>query len=108
MLAPIVLAVEPRFKAAVLNVGGFWPTRFLPEVNAFNFAPRVSVPVLMINGEHDIVFPLETGQKPLFDLLGADKSRKRHYVSSAAHIVPRNELIRESLDWLDRYFGPVR
>src|SRR5262249_48200967 len=107
MLAPIVLAVEPRFKTGVLNVGGFWNARFLPEVDAFNFAPRVRVPVLMINGAHDIVFPPETGQKPMFDLLGVDPTHKRHYISQGGHIVPRNELIRESLDWLDQVLGPV-
>jgi eukaryotic-like serine/threonine-protein kinase len=106
--APIVLAVEPRIKAAVLNVGGFWNARFLPEVDPLNFAPRVRVPVLMINGEHDIVFPLETGQKPMFDLLGTAPGHKRHYTTPASHIVPRNELIRETLDWLDRHLGPVR
>jgi pimeloyl-ACP methyl ester carboxylesterase len=106
--ASIVLAVEPRIKAAVLNVGGFWNARFLPEVDPLNFAPRVRVPVLMINGEHHIVFPLETAQKPMFDLLGTAPAHKRHYTTPASHIVPRNELIRETLDWLDRHLGPVR
>ncbi len=108
LAAPIALAVEPRIKAAVLNVGGFWNARFLPEVDPFNFAPRVRVPVLMINGEHDIVFPLETAQKPLFDLLGTAPPHKHHYTYPASHVVPRNELIKETLDWLDRYLGPVR
>lgn len=66
------------------------------------------VPVLMLNGEHDIVFPLETAQKPLFDLLGTPPQDKRHYKTPAAHAVPRNEAIKETLDWLDRYLGPVR
>jgi dipeptidyl aminopeptidase/acylaminoacyl peptidase len=26
----------------------------------------------------------------------------------AGHVPPRMELIREILDWLDRYLGPVR
>ena len=106
--APIALAVEPRIKAAVLNVGGFSNARFLPEADSFNFAPRVRVPVLMLNGEHDIVFPLETAQKPLFDLLGTARPHKRHYKTPAAHAVPRNEVIKQTLDWLDRYLGPVR
>ena len=108
LAAPIVLAVEPRIKAAVLNVGGFWNGRFEPEVDPLNFAPRVRVPVLMINGEHDTVFPLEPSQKPLLDLLGTPPAQKRHYTYSASHVVPRNELIKETLDWLDRYLGPVR
>ena len=106
--APIALAVEPRIKAAVLNVGGFWNARYLPEVDPFNFAPRVRVPVLMVNGEHDIVFPLETAQKPLFDLLGTAPADKKHHITPASHRVPRNELIRETLDWLDRHLGPAR
>jgi eukaryotic-like serine/threonine-protein kinase len=108
LAAPIALAVEPRIKVAVLNVGGFWNARFLPEVDPFNFAPRVRVPVLMLNGEHDIVFPLETAQKPLFDLLGTPPTDKRHYTYPASHVVPRNDVIKETLDWLDRYLGPVR
>ncbi len=106
--APIVLAVEPRFKAAVLNVGGFWNGRFVPDVDPLNFAPRVRVPVLMINGAHDTVFPLEPSQKPLFDLLGTPPALKHHYTFPASHVVPRNELIRQTLDWLDRHLGPVR
>lgn len=60
------------------------------------------VPVLMVNGEHDIVYPLETSQKPLFNLLGTP-AHKRQYLAQASHIVPPDELIRETLDWLDRY-----
>jgi hypothetical protein len=28
-------------------------------------------------------------------------------VFDAGHIVPRNAMMRETLDWLDRYLGPV-
>jgi len=31
-----------------------------------NFAPRVKVPVLMVNGRYDFVFPLETCQSRCF------------------------------------------
>ena len=57
----------------------------------------------MLNGEYDIVFPLETSQKPMFELLGTDPEHKKHYVTSAGHLVPRDVLIRETLDWFDRY-----
>ena len=39
-----ILAVEPRFKAAMLLVGGFYMQRAKPEVEAINFAPRVKMP----------------------------------------------------------------
>jgi dienelactone hydrolase len=108
LTAPIVLAVEPRIKVGVLNVGGFWNTHFLPEADPFHFAPRVRVPVLMVNGEHDIVYPLETAQKPLFEILARSSAEARHYLAQASHVVPRNELIRETLDWLDRHLGPSK
>ena len=103
--APLVLAVEPRIRAAVLNVGGLPLDYPLPEVDQINYAPRVTIPVLMINGEHDIVFPYEESQLPLFELLGTDAEDKRHYVSPAGHVVPLVDVIRETLDWLDRYLG---
>jgi hypothetical protein len=107
-MAPIVLAVEPRIRVASLYVGGLvtWSSFYpLPEVDPFNFLPRVSVPVLMLNGRYDNVFPFETSQKPFFDLLGTPLEHRRHYLSDYAHSVPRDELIRETLAWLDRYLG---
>jgi dienelactone hydrolase len=103
--APQVLAVEPRIKAAVLNVGGLAGWRFLPEVDPFNFVPRVRTPVLMINGEHDIVFPYETSQRPMFARLGTPAEHKRLHISPAAHLVPLDELITETLGWFDQYLG---
>jgi eukaryotic-like serine/threonine-protein kinase len=106
--APRVLAVERRIRAAVLNVGGLTTDfRVLPEIDPFNFASRVETPVLMINGKQDSVFPYETSQRPLFELLGTDPEHKKHYVMPGAHLVPRDELMRETLDWFDRYLGPV-
>ncbi len=73
-----------------------------------NFAPRSRVPTLMINGRDDFLMPLETSQLPLFHLLGAPKADKRHALLEGGHIPSdRNEIIRETLDWLDRYLGPV-
>ncbi len=108
MSAPIALAVEERIDAAVLNVGGLWDVyRFLPEIDPLNFVTQVRSPVLMLNGEYDIVFPLETAQKPMFELLGTDPVHKKHYVTPGAHIVPKQILIRETLDWFDQYLQPM-
>jgi dienelactone hydrolase len=103
--APQVLAVEPRLKAAVLNVGGLAQSRFLPEVDPFNFVPRVLTPVLMINGEHDIVFPYETSQRPMFERMGTPVEHKRLHVTPAAHLVPLDELVTHTLGWFDEYLG---
>ncbi len=107
LVAPIMLVVDERISSSVLNVGGFWDWTFwMPEIDPFNFAPRVRAPVLMLNGEYDAVFPLITSQQPMFDSLGTAPEHKRHLVTSGAHIVPRDVLIRETLDWFDRYLGP--
>jgi dienelactone hydrolase len=108
--ASILLSVEPRIKAAVLRSGGLLRAHQLPEVDPFNFAPRVAIPALMINGAEDLIFPLESSQKVLFELLGTPDADKRHVVFDANHSIMathRNQLIRESVDWLDRYLGPV-
>jgi dienelactone hydrolase len=107
-LGPLIAALEPRIRAVVLVSGGleFQPT--MPEVDPFNFAPRVRQPTLMINGRYDFFFPVETSQQPLFQILGAPAAEKRHVVAEGGHWPPQDLLVKETVDWLDRYLGPVR
>jgi dienelactone hydrolase len=107
-MAPLVCAVEKRFNAAVLHVGGLMMEKTFPEVDVFNFLPHVKIPVLMLNGKNDTFYPYETSQKPLFNLLGTDTSNKKMRVYEGGHLVPRSELIKESLAWFDKYLGPVK
>lgn len=105
---PIMLTLEPRFDVAVLLVAGFWDVRTLPEADEVTYTPRASKPVLMLSGRYDDIFQLETMVLPMFERLGTPPEHKRHFISEGGHFVPRTELIRESLDWLDRYLGEVR
>ena len=41
-------------------------------------------------------------------LLGSQKEQKKHLLYDTSHNIPRKELIKESLDWLDLYLGPVQ
>lgn len=107
-LGPIMLASEQRIKAAVLVAGGCDTDRELPEVDPMNFAPRARVPTLMINGRYDFAVPLETCQEPLFRALGTPPQDKRHILFDSGHAVPDVSKMKESLDWLDRYLGPVK
>ncbi|MBM3734629.1 MAG: hypothetical protein FJW39_02495 [Acidobacteria bacterium] len=109
-LGPIQLALENRLKSGVLADGGLSLLPSLPEVNPLHFAPRVRVPVLMLNGKNDYVHPVETSQKALFRLFGTPEPHKKHVLFDAAHevVAVRTQVIREMLDWLDRYQGPVR
>lgn len=107
-MAGVVLGIEPRFRAAVLDVAGLRFERSRPEVDPLNFLPRIETPVLMLTGKYDHFFPRETSQKPFFALLGTPTDRKLNVVYEDGHAVPTTGLIRESLRWLDSYLGPVR
>jgi cephalosporin-C deacetylase-like acetyl esterase/predicted Ser/Thr protein kinase len=107
-MGSLLPALEDRIKVCVLIVPGFNLQRSLPEVDELNFAPRVKVPVLMLNGRFDFFYPVETSQEPMFRLLGTPREHKRRVVYETGHNIPRNELIKETLDWLDRYLGPVK
>jgi serine/threonine protein kinase/cephalosporin-C deacetylase-like acetyl esterase len=107
-LGSLLPAVENRFEAVVLICGGFWLQKRLPEVDQLNFAPRVKAPVLLLSGRFDYVFPMGTSQEPMFRLLGSPKEDKRQVVYNTGHDIPDNEVIKETLNWLDRYLGPVK
>ena len=107
---PLMTAIEPRFSASVLLAGGLrrypedWPPGSIPQ----NFAPRSTVPTLMINGRNDFGTPIETNIQPMFDLLGTPAEQKRLVVLDGGHVPSSpNEVIRAVLDWLDLYLGPV-
>jgi hypothetical protein len=44
----------------------------------------------------------------MFRLLGTPEKDKRHAVFESGHIAPKNFVIKEVLDWFDRYLGPVK
>lgn len=105
-MGSIVIALDGRIRAAVLGAGGLSNAVAPPEVDVFNFSPRVTVPVLMINGDGDYIFDAERSQKSLFRLLGAPADRKKHVVLEGGHAIvseKRSQYIRETLDWFDRY-----
>ena len=81
--------------------------RSLPEVEPINFAPRITTPTLMLNGKYDFFYPTEASQVPMYRFLGAPADQKRRVVYDTGHSIPRTELIKETLDWLDRCLGPV-
>ena len=107
-VSPPILAMEPRFKAAMLNVAGLKMERARREVDPINFLPRVRLPMLMLNGRYDYYFPVETSQKPFFESLGTPTEHKKWVLYPEAHVVSRTETMREVLAWLDKYLGVVK
>jgi predicted esterase len=106
-LGSIIPAVEERIKINIINLGGFIPIPTHSAGDPVNYVTRVKIPTLMLNGRYDVSLPLETSAKRMYDLLGTPEKDKVQKVYDTDHYIPRNEMIREILDWLDKYFGPV-
>jgi dienelactone hydrolase len=104
-MGAIVPAVEKRFKISMLLVAGLLQQRSLPEVEQYHYLPRNTIPTLMLNGKYDFFFPYESSQKPFFELLGTPEKDKKLLLYEGSHSVPRLELIKEVLGWMDQYFG---
>ena len=105
------LAAYPqRFRTVIIMSGGLAPFRIAPEADPVNFASRLRLPALQLNGRYDFTFPTEEYQRPLFQLLGAPASDKRWVQLEYAHNVGAlpNQMRREVLAWLERYLGPVK
>jgi eukaryotic-like serine/threonine-protein kinase len=104
---PIPVALEPRVHAAIFVAGGLRMVPMPPEIQPANFMPRVTVPVLIVNGRDDFSAP-PAAQQRVYDLLGTPPEHKRLATLEGGHIpTDRLGIIREVLDWLDRYQGPV-
>ena len=103
----ILTALEPRLKASVLQATGIGPEA-AAEIDLVNYAPRIAIPTLMLNGRYDFGVPVETQQDPLFALLGSPPDQKRHRVFESGHALTIDDVRGEILPWLDRYLGPVQ
>ena len=104
----MMLVPEPRIKVAALWIPGLYLEQVAAEVDAINFAPRVTIPVLQLNGRYDYNFPDESSSLPFFNALGTTADQRRRVVYDTGHNLPPNESFRETLDWFDRYLGPPR
>lgn len=107
-MSPIMLALDDRLKVAVLFVAGLRSQQTLPEVDPFNFLPRVNQPILMLNGEYDFYYPVESSQRPLFENVSTPTDHKKWKIYEGGHHVPKVELAKEAIEWLDKYFGKAR
>ncbi|NIN11735.1 MAG: hypothetical protein GTO61_10115 [Gemmatimonadales bacterium] len=61
----------------------------------------------MLNGRYDNIFDVDRQVRPVLELLGTAAEDKQLILYETDHIPPRNEFIKETLAWLDRYLGPV-
>jgi serine/threonine protein kinase/pimeloyl-ACP methyl ester carboxylesterase len=109
---PLWVALEDRIRFAIFAGGGcwIWQDSPMPSADPMRFATHVKVPTIMLNGRYDAIFPYETSQKPLFELLGTPAEHKVHKTYPSGHPIEgfREEFKQEVLEWLDKYPGPVK
>jgi eukaryotic-like serine/threonine-protein kinase len=105
----IVPLLQDRLKTAIFLDGGYFLDRAPPGGDQADFALRIKIPVLMVNGRYDYTFPLDKAQDPLFQMLGTPPDQKSHVVLDTPHDVTeqRPQLVKTVLAWLDRYLGRV-
>ena len=105
---PIPVALEPRIKVAVFAAGGL-RYNSPPETQPANFMPRVKVPVTDRERPRRLQLAGTQAQRRFFDLLGTAPEHKNHVALEGGH-VPNDMrgLFRETLDWFDKYLGPVK
>ena len=100
-------AVDDRFRAVVLVGAGIdervQPT--LPEAANFNFAPRIRVPKLVVNGRLDEEHPWATRGLPLWNLLREPKELV--LIDGVGHHPPIEVRAPAINAFLDRTLGPV-
>ena len=99
----IVAAVEDRFHAAVLINGGYSGIQALrsrPEIDPYNFMSRANIPLLMVNGKYDAIFPVEEGQRPYLDHWGAPEERKQLLHFDGGHGIPPRIAVQAMDEWL--------
>jgi dienelactone hydrolase len=105
-MAPYILSIEDRIKIGILALFGVISSDKYHEMDQINYLPRVKIPILLMDGRYDFTFPLNQ-QQAFYDFLGTPESDKEWKLYESTHFIPRKDLINESLNWLDKYFGPV-
>ena len=103
----VILAVEERMRIAIVMGGGIINAG-LPEVNELNYLPHVTVPVLMMNGRYDSLISYESAVLPMFEMIATPAEHKVIKSYPTDHIPSKVDYVTETLNWLDKYFGPVR
>jgi predicted Ser/Thr protein kinase/dienelactone hydrolase len=101
------VGMEPRLKSLILLSAGLPRRRLPPEIDPVNIAPRIRMPVLLLAGRYDYMYPVDASQKPLFDRLGTAANAKKHVIFESGHAPERIAVTREVLEWLDQTLGVV-
>jgi serine/threonine protein kinase/formylglycine-generating enzyme required for sulfatase activity/dienelactone hydrolase len=101
--------LQRRLKTSIFLDGGYFLDAAPTGADQADFAPRIKIPVLMVNGRYDFTFSVEAAQNPLFKMLGTRAEDKQHVILETPHDVTEDKpkLVKTVLDWLDHYLGRV-
>jgi predicted esterase len=104
-----IVAEEERIKYGMLFAGGLLSDGTLdPSVDPINYLKHVKVPIFMINGNQDALFPIETSAKAMYDLLGSEDTQFKTYDGGHSLFgLVSAEVRGEVLKWMDDHLGPV-
>jgi serine/threonine protein kinase/dienelactone hydrolase len=105
-----MVAEEKRIKYGMLFAGGLLSDGlFDPSVDPINYLAYVKVPTLMINGNQDALFPIETSSKAMYDLLiGSEDTQFKTYDGGHSLFgLVSAEVKGDVLKWMDEHLGPV-
>jgi dienelactone hydrolase len=105
-VAPYILSIEERIKLGILALFGVQSSDEYPWRDQINYLPRVKIPMLLLAGRYDPDYSIKQ-QQAFYDFLGTPENEKEWKIYESTHYIPRNDMINESLNWLDKYFGPV-
>lgn len=107
-MGTLITAVEDRLKAGIFSLGGFDRYYYRSEVDPLNYVSRITIPVLLLNGKYDPLRPFDLCVEPYVALLASKNTEFRHCIYDTEHNLPKNELMKESINWLNQYLGPVK
>jgi dienelactone hydrolase len=106
-LAAYLLAIDDKIKLGILSLFGISSLEkyTYKEFDQIDYVPHIKIPMLLLGGRYDPDYVMEQ-QKAFYDFLGTPESNKKWIIYESTHWIPREDLINESLSWLDKYFGP--
>lgn len=105
ILGPMMSALDERFDGCVLAAGG-GTTNQVQELSPMSYAAHVKAPVLMLNGEQDASFPIETRVKPLLEAMTGTEDKHLEVFAGAGHALPLDGFVPYTDRWLNKRFGP--
>lgn len=79
-----------------------------PMVDIVNYAPRITVPVLMINGRFDHSFPTKAASAGCSNCSAHQRGTKSTSLRQPAHQLSAQSAARDVSNWFDQYVGKVR